>query len=112
MQSGADHGMNPVRADQPVAFRGAAVIEPKDNALADDLETHGAMSQAECARRSRRNRIGQYIQQVRPIHRDVGMTVSLNRYGTEIEGGPRLAGVPHPDLATLRMRRRFHDAGG
>src|ERR1700677_13924 len=50
------------------AFRGAAIIEPKDNALADNLETHGAMSQPECARRCYRNRIGQYIQQVRPIH--------------------------------------------
>ena len=53
----------------------------------------------------------QDTQQVRPKHRDVGVTIGLHRHRPEIESGPGLAGVPHPNLTPLRMRGLFHDAG-
>src|SRR5450631_4050893 len=111
MQSCTDRGVDSVGADQCVAFGGAAVVEPQDDARSYGLASHGPMSQTKRAGCSRRHRIRQDTKQVRPEHRDVGVTIGLHRHGPEIESGPGLAGIPHPNLTPLRMRGLFHDAG-
>src|SRR5687767_11526201 len=111
MQSCTHHGVDPVGANQRVAFGGAAVIEPQDYARSYGLASDSPMSQTKRAGDSRRHRIRQDTQQVRPEHRDVGVTIVLHRHGPEIESGPGLAGIPHPNLTQLRMRGLLHDAG-
>ena len=59
MQSGTDHGVDSVSADQRVAFGGAAVVEPQDCARAYGLASDGPASQTKRAGCSRRHRIRQ-----------------------------------------------------
>ena len=111
MQSCTDRGVDSVGTDQRVAFGGAAVVEPQDYALSYGLASDGLMSETKRAGCSHRHRIRQNTQQVRPKHRDVGMTIGLHRHRPEIESGPGLAGIRHPNLTPLRMRGLLHDAG-
>ncbi len=95
--------MDAVGADQRIALDLGTVREIERDAVTLLAAARGAAAEMDRIGLLRPHRVGEHLQKVRAVDRDIGKAVALDRLGAEVEQLPGLAGVPQPDFLARRV---------
>ena len=102
-QTGAQHGVHAIRADQHVARLFAVTVDLDDRAISLRATTDTALSHPDGVGFERRDGVAQDAMKIAAMHEPIRRAEPRAGIRAEIEQRPDLSAVPQPHLLALRF---------